>query len=108
MELREKQSLPAALLGLAARLPWWLGLALAVTSFAGMHGVAQKPWLTAFAPGQAGGFVLSALTHLLALAGQFLLPAVFRAGRARSRPWAGARPRGCMPLPRSTPMRSTA
>lgn len=77
MELREKQGLPAALLGLAARLPWWLGLALAVTSFAGMHGVAQKPWLTAFAPGQAGGFVLSALTHLLAFAGQFLLPAFF-------------------------------
>ena len=79
MELREKQGWPKALIGLAPRLPWWLGLALAVVSYAGLHHLAQKPVGTA-QPGQMSSFVLSAIAHGLALAGQYLLPLWFGIG----------------------------
>lgn len=80
MQLREKPGLPKALIGLAARLPWWLGLALAVISYAGLHHLAQQPMPAAPQPGQMGRFLLSAATHGLALAGQYLLPAFFGLG----------------------------
>ncbi|CAM3607744.1 restriction endonuclease [Polaromonas hydrogenivorans] len=80
MQLREKPGLPSALIGLAVRLPWWLGLALAVISYAGLHHLAQKPMPAALQPGQMGSFLLSAATHGLALAGQYLLPVFFAVG----------------------------
>ncbi|MEP6587567.1 MAG: restriction endonuclease [Polaromonas sp.] len=80
MELREKQGLPRALIGLAARLPWWLGIALAVISYVGLHALAQKPVLAALQPGQTGNFLLSTMTRALALAGQYLLPLFFGLG----------------------------
>ena len=79
MELREKQGWPKALMGLAARLPWWLGLALAILAYLGLHHLAQKPIGTP-QPGQMGGFALSAATHGLALVGQYLLPLFFGIG----------------------------
>ena len=79
MELREKQGWPKALMGLAARLPWWLGLALAGLAYLGLHHLAQKPVGTAEA-GPMGGFILSSLVHGLALAGQYLLPLFFGIG----------------------------
>jgi len=80
MELREKQGWPKALIGLAARLPWWLGLVLAAISYLGLHAVAQKPMPAAPQPGQMGSFMLSVLAHGLALAGQYLLPLFFGLG----------------------------
>ena len=80
MELREKQGWPKALMGLAARLPWWLGLALALASYLGLNSLTQKPLPDAVQPGQMGSFVLSATTHGLALAGQYLLPLFFGIG----------------------------
>ena len=79
MELREKQGWPKVLIGLAARLPWWLSLALAGLAYLGLHHVAQKP-IGALQPGQMGSFFLSAATHGLALAGQYLLPLFFGVG----------------------------
>ena len=76
MELREKQGWPQALMGLAARLPWWLGLVLAVLAYGGLHHLAQKPVGTA-QPGQIGHFALSAVVYGLALVGQYLLPLFF-------------------------------
>ena len=80
MELREKQGLPKALIGLAARLPWWLGLALAVISYLGLHHLAQQHGPASLQPGQIGNFALSAMTRALAIAGQYLLPAFFGLG----------------------------
>ena len=80
MKLRKKPSLPKALIGLAARLPWWLGLALAVVSYASLHTVAEKPVLAALHPGQAGSFALAWMAKMLALAGQYLLPGWFGLG----------------------------
>ena len=79
MELRDKPSLPRALIGLAARLPWWLGLALAALSYAGLHALASRPG-PALQPGQLAGFALSTMGHGLALAGQYALPLLFALG----------------------------
>ena len=80
MELREKQGLLQALIGLAARLPWWLGMALAMVSYVGLNTLAQKPVLATMQPGQMGSFVLSTMTQVLARAGQYLLPVLFGLG----------------------------
>ena len=80
MQLREKQGLLKALIGLAARLPWWLGLALALVSYVALHSWAQKPVPAAMQPGQMGSFLLSNLTHLLARVGQYALPFFFVVG----------------------------
>ena len=66
MPLREKQGLLKALIGLAARLPWWLGLALALVSYVALHMLAQKPVPATMQPGQTGSFLLANLTQLLA------------------------------------------
>ena len=79
MELREKQGGFKAWSNMAARLPWWLGLALAVLAYVGLHHLAQKPPGTP-QPGQTQGFVLSAATYVLAMAGQYLLPLWFGSG----------------------------
>ncbi|MDB5886541.1 MAG: restriction endonuclease [Polaromonas sp.] len=79
MALRERQGWFKSLIGLAARLPWWLGLALAVLVYGGLHHMAQKPLGTA-KPGQMESFLLSAVAHGLALAGQYLLPLLFGFG----------------------------
>ncbi|MDB5744132.1 MAG: restriction endonuclease [Polaromonas sp.] len=80
MEFREKPGWPKALIGLAARLPWWLGLALAGISYLGLHHLAQNPMPANLQPGQMGKLVMSATVQGLALAGQYLLPFFFGLG----------------------------
>ena len=80
MARRNKQSLTDDLIALAARLPWWAGVALALISYAGLHVVAVKPLPAAMAPGQFGGFAVSALWWALAFAGQYALPFLFLLG----------------------------
>ena len=77
MQLREKQGLLKTLIGLAARLPWWLGLALALVSYVALHILAQKPVPATMQPGQTGSFLLANLTQLLARVGQYALPFLF-------------------------------
>ncbi|MDB5931774.1 MAG: restriction endonuclease [Polaromonas sp.] len=77
MELREKPGLPKALIGLAARLPWWLGLALAAISYLGLQHLTQKPVPAGLQPGQMGSFLMSTLSWALATVGQYLLPLFF-------------------------------
>ena len=71
------QGLLKTLIGLAARLPWWLGLALALVSYVALHILAQKPVPAAMQPGQMGSFLLANLTQLLARVGQYALPFFF-------------------------------
>ena len=84
MALLEKQGLPQALIGLAAHLPWWLGMALAMVSYWGLNTEAQKPLLAAIQPGQTGSFVFSAMAQALARAEQYLLPVFFGLGALMS------------------------
>lgn len=75
MELRDKPSLPRALIALAARPPWWLGLALAALSYALLHPLASRP-----APPLQTGHWLDAALWALAWPGQYALPALFGLG----------------------------
>ena len=83
MARRNRDSLADDLIGLAARLPWWVGVVLALISYVGLHGLAQTP-SPALQPGQVGAFAVSALWQTLALVGQYALPLVFLLGAAVS------------------------
>jgi len=67
-------------MALAARLPWWLALALAGLAYLGLHSLAQKPVPGALQPGQLGSFVLAMTVSALAVTGQYLLPLFFGVG----------------------------
>lgn len=67
-------------MALAARLPWWLALALAGLAYFGLHSLAQKPVPDSLQPRQLGSFVLSTMVWALAVAGQYLLPLLFGFG----------------------------
>ncbi|MGV8805012.1 MAG: restriction endonuclease [Polaromonas sp.] len=75
MKLRDKPGLPRALTALAARLPWWLALVLAVLSYALLHPLASRP-----APPLHTGHGRDAALWALAWAGQYALAALFGLG----------------------------
>ena len=75
MKFRDKPGLPRALTTLAARAPWWLGLTLAVLSYALLHSLASRP-----APPLRTGHFLDAALWALAWAGQYALPSLFGLG----------------------------
>ena len=84
MSRRKNTSPFEALLDLAAMLPWWLDVALAVVLYAMLHRVAAHEVVVAIKPGQVGEVVTGALWKGLATAGQYLLPFVFLLGAAAS------------------------
>lgn len=69
---------------LALRLPWWLGVLLALISYIGLHLVARQPLPASLSPGHFGSYVLALLWWGLASIGQYLLPAIFLLGAAIS------------------------
>lgn len=73
---RRRESELEALLDLAGRLPWWLGLLLAAGSWLGLHALATGPAPTAQLPGDLSGPVLQGMARV----GQFLVPALFLLG----------------------------
>ena len=75
MKFRDKPGLPRALTTLAARAPWWLGLTLAVLSYALLHSLASRP-----APPLRPGHFLDAALWALAWAGQYALPSLLGLG----------------------------
>ncbi len=84
MARRNKSDLLSDLIDITARFPWWVGVLLALVSYAGLHLVAASPLPTAVQPGQVGSFVASSLWRVLAMVGQYLLPFVFLLGAAVS------------------------
>ena len=84
MSRRKNPNAVDALLDLAARLPWWLDVALAAVLYIVLHRVASQDAAVAVKPGQLGDAVTSALWKGLATAGQYLLPFVFLLGAAAS------------------------
>jgi restriction system protein len=83
MARRNRDSLADDLIGLMARLPWWVGVVLAFISYFGLHGLAETPSPT-LQPGQLGAFAVSGLWRALAMIGQYALPLVFLFGAAVS------------------------
>lgn len=72
------------LIGLAVRLPCWLGVLLALMSYIALHRVAQQPLPAAPQPGHIGSFAVAALAWALASVGQYLLPLLLLLGAAVS------------------------
>jgi restriction system protein len=74
MARRRKTSFADDLMDLVARLPWWVGVLLAIGGYLLLHSIAAMPLTAAAAPGQVGMAATQALWKALASAGQYLVP----------------------------------
>lgn len=81
---KSRKSGADVLLDVTARLPWWLGVVLALLSYLLLHAVAQRPVAATLQPGKAAALVLPAMLNGLARIGQYLLPFFFLLGAAIS------------------------
>jgi restriction system protein len=78
---RRKQSTFEDLIDVAAMFPWWVGVALALVSYLGLHAVAAQPAVAAPPDLKAmSGLVTRQLWMTLAQFGQYVLPAAFLIG----------------------------
>lgn len=69
-----------ALVALTARLPWWIGVLLAVASYLGLPVMLQESMAVQAQPRLDGHFVWLAVTLAFASVGQYVLPFVFALG----------------------------
>ncbi len=81
---KSRKSGADVLLDITARLPWWLGVVLALLSYLLLHTVAAKPPAAPAQSGQLAGFALAGMVQALARIGQYLLPFFFLLGAAVS------------------------
>ncbi|MDP3126823.1 MAG: restriction endonuclease [Thiobacillus sp.] len=72
------------LIAIASKLPWWVGIVLAMAAYFGLHSVAVSEVTAVAQPGMMDGFVGQSLFNTLATVGQVLLPFVFLVGAALS------------------------
>jgi len=81
---RHKQSPIEDLIGITSKLPWWLGVALALVAYVWLHSVAASAVTATAQPGQLGLLVTQNLFKTLASVGQYLLPFAFLVGAGLS------------------------
>jgi restriction system protein len=72
------------LVAVVAKLPWWVGLLLAVIAYGVLHPIASVPAEKPVGLEGLGGFAGKELFRFFALLGQYLLPGVFLVGAAAS------------------------
>ena len=84
MARRRKGGLAEDIFSLAAVLPWWAGLVVAIVAYAVLHRFAVAEVSTNVAPGQMGQMVVRQLVKSLATWGQYLVPLLLLAGAAAS------------------------
>lgn len=77
---RKKTGLFADLVGIAAVMPWWGGVALAVIAYLAIHPFAEIDVGTATRVGDMGVVATKQIYKTLAMIGQYLLPAAFLVG----------------------------
>lgn len=78
---RQKTSPIEDVIHVASKLPWWVGLSLALVSYLGLHAVASRPIMPpTVTPGQMGDAMAKGLITTLALFGQYVLPFAFGLG----------------------------
>ena len=82
MVRRSKQNPAEGLMDLAARVPWWVGVLLAVISYLALHAYAALPVVPPSGP--TAGLMTAVTGPGLATAGQVLLPLLFLLGAAVS------------------------
>ncbi len=81
---KRKTSTAEDLMDLVAMLPWWAGIALALTSYMVLHSIAIRPLPAAQNPQQIGQLATTAIWQGLAIGGQYILPIICLAGAAIS------------------------
>jgi restriction system protein len=81
---RRKQNLFEDLIELTSKLPWWVGIVLAIVAYSWLHSVAVSEVTAVVQSGRMGDFVGQTLFKTLASVGQYLLPFAFLVGAAIS------------------------
>ena len=76
----ELQAITRSAIGIAAWLPWWLGVLLALAFFAGLHYIASQPRPDVHSLASLYQHAGALLVRGLATIGQYLLPALCLAG----------------------------
>ena len=84
MARRNRDSLADAVFSLAAVLPWWAGVGLAVLTYVLLHRLALAEVTIAAVPGQIAQVVVGQMLQLFATVGQYLVPLLLLAGAAAS------------------------
>jgi restriction system protein len=84
MARRKKDDLADAVVDITAFFPWWIGLALAISSYFWLHAITLRPLAATTQPGQISSFAVSAIWHAFAFIGQYLLPFLFLLGAGMS------------------------
>lgn len=84
MARRRKSSTAEDLMDLVALLPWWAGVALALTSYWVLHAIATRPLPAAQSAQQIGQLATTAIWQGLATGGQYLLPVICLFGAVMS------------------------
>jgi restriction system protein len=82
MARRKRSSFFEDLIDIAAMLPWWVAVLLAVISYLILHNIATAPEVTPthLVPGNMGAFAVGELKRTLALFGQYIFPFAFSIG----------------------------
>ena len=82
MARRKRHAVAEDVFELAAALPWWAGVALALLAYAVLHHFAAAP--APASPGQIGQAITGQLVATLATIGQYLVPFLLLAGALAS------------------------
>ncbi len=77
---RQKKSPVEDLILVISKLPWWVGITLALVSYLVLHALASRPPLHVAGPGQVGDAAVRGLATTLAMFGQYVLSFVFGLG----------------------------
>jgi restriction system protein len=72
------------LIEITSKLPWWVGVVLAIAAYIWLHNFAATEVTAVVQPGKMGDFVGQTLFKTLASVGQYLLPFIFLVGAAMS------------------------
>ncbi|MEC3767242.1 MULTISPECIES: restriction endonuclease [Cupriavidus] len=91
MGRRKQSSVFEDLYGIAAALPWWVGVTAAIFAYVVLHRYAVAEVPINAAPGQMGQMVVSQMAKALSTYGQYLVPLILLAGALAS--WLGRRKR---------------
>lgn len=81
---RRKQSPVEDLIEITSKLPWWVGVVLAIVAYVWLHTMATTEVAAVVQPGKMGDFISQNLYKTLAGVGQYLLPFAFSVGAALS------------------------
>ena len=81
---RRKQNLFEDLIEITSKLPWWVGVVIAMVTYVWLHSVATSEVTAVVQPGKLSDIVGQTLYKTLASVGQYLLPIAFLVGAAMS------------------------